>query len=62
MQLNEREVYAMKRRRLRISMAEIAREIGCSKQLISFYELGDCGMREELIRAYQSYIDSKQKQ
>ena len=56
MQFNEREKFATLRRRKRLSMAEIAREIGCTRQMLSLFELGDSGMRPELIEKYKNCI------
>lgn len=58
MEINERDMYAILRRKKRISLAEIGREIGCTRQHLSYYELGDRGLSKELLRKYRSYIDN----
>jgi transcriptional regulator with XRE-family HTH domain len=52
-----REEYLIKRRRKKISMQQIAKQIGCSQSLISRYETGDCGMSDSKLQRYREYID-----
>lgn len=58
--MNIKDEYFLKRRKKKISMQEIANNIGCSQSLISRYETGDCGMSQKNIERYRSYIDQKE--
>jgi transcriptional regulator with XRE-family HTH domain len=52
-----REEYLIKRRRKKISMQQIAKQIGCSQSLISRYETGDVKMSDSKLQRYREYID-----
>ncbi|APH05856.1 helix-turn-helix domain-containing protein [Bacillus weihaiensis] len=55
----KKDEYFLKRRQKKISMKELAKNIGCSQSLISRYETGDCGMSDSKIKRYREYIDKK---
>ena len=56
MEFNERDEWAMLRRKSKISMEQIAKSIGCTRQHLSYYELGDRNMSKGLVEKYQNYI------
>lgn len=58
--MEQREIYLIKRRRLKISMTEIAEALGVSQSMISRYETGDRNF--SLANQYMEYIDSKEKE
>lgn len=55
MELSEREVYFMKRRRLGITLQEIADYLRVHKSSLSRYETGKMNFQYE--QQYQEYID-----
>jgi transcriptional regulator with XRE-family HTH domain len=55
-ELEEREIYFMKRRRLNIPMQEIADAIGVNQSSISRYERGQINLQFE--QQYRDYIDN----
>lgn len=57
MLLNERELYFMKRRKLRITHKEIAECLGVNQSSISRYERGEMNFKHE--KEYKNYIDKK---
>jgi transcriptional regulator with XRE-family HTH domain len=59
MELNEREIYFMKRRKLHITHQEIAEYLGVNQSSISRYERGEINFR--LADDYKKYIDNKEK-
>lgn len=54
----ERETWRLKRLGKRITLKEIAKELGCSYNLISMYESGG-QMAADKVEAYMKYIESK---
>lgn len=53
-----REVYLLKRRKLRIPMTEIAQALGVSQSMISRYETGERNFSLE--KEYMEYINNKE--
>jgi transcriptional regulator with XRE-family HTH domain len=58
MELNERELYFMKRRKLRITHQEIADFLGVNQSSISRYERGEINFQHA--QEYMNYIDNKE--
>lgn len=59
MELNEREIYFMKRRKLGITHQELADFLGVNQSSISRYERGEINFR--LAKDYKKYINEKEK-
>lgn len=58
-EMNEKEIYFIKRRRKNISQKTLAEYLNCSQSLISRYETGDGVMSKVKIEKYKNYIDQK---
>jgi transcriptional regulator with XRE-family HTH domain len=58
MELNKRELYFMKRRKLKITHQEIADFLGVNQSSISRYERGEINFKHE--QSYRNYIDNKE--
>jgi transcriptional regulator with XRE-family HTH domain len=56
--MEPREFYLLKRRKLNISMIEIAQALGVSQSMISLFETGKRNFT--LVNEYMNYIDSKE--
>lgn len=59
MDLKQREIYTIKRRKKKIRLTEIALHIRCSQSLLSRYETGNCGLHSDKLKMYKQYIDEK---
>jgi DNA-binding transcriptional regulator YiaG len=62
MELSEREVYTIRRRRAHLTHAEVAEAIGCSKAMLSLYESDLRDFSERFENKYRQYIDQNYKQ
>ncbi|CAM3677135.1 hypothetical protein GCM10009865_47410 [Aeromicrobium ponti] len=58
MKLEIGEIYLMKRKRLKITLDEVAAYLGCNKSSISRWENGK--MKFRLEKQYMNYIDQKE--
>lgn len=56
--MQDRDVYAFRRKKKKIRLREIAKYIGCSIALLSRYENNELDMKEEKIKLYKFYIDN----
>ena len=56
-QLSEKEQYIMKRKRKKLRLVDIARQIGCCHSLLSKYENDVSLMSDKKIKQYQEIID-----
>jgi DNA-binding transcriptional regulator YiaG len=59
-QMEQREIYLLKRRKLGIKMIEIAECLGVNVSTISRHERGIVKFKQE--KEYMKYIDSKEKE
>lgn len=57
--MDEREGYIAKRKEKKISLEDIAYNIGCSRSLLSKHENNLTSMSPIKIRKYKEYIDNK---
>ncbi|MGD8191513.1 XRE family transcriptional regulator [Brevibacillus ginsengisoli] len=57
MEINQRELYTIKRRKKKIKLSEIASHLRCSVSLISEWERGNCNMSNDKARKYKEYIE-----
>lgn len=55
--LKEREIYVIKRKRKKIRLKELAEYVGCSVALLSKYENGATNLNPEKLQLYKRYID-----
>lgn len=55
--MNEKDMYMVKRKKKKIRLVTIAKEINCSPSLLSKYENDLCEMAEDKIIKYKEYID-----
>ncbi|WP_307397812.1 helix-turn-helix domain-containing protein [Bacillus horti] len=59
MDLKQREIYTIKRKRKKIRLTQIAKVIGCSQSLLSRFEMGETGLHPDKLEKYQTYIDNE---
>jgi transcriptional regulator with XRE-family HTH domain len=59
MELTKREEYIIKRKRKKITLKEIASKLSCSEALICKYEKNHLELKEDMLKAYQQYIDER---
>jgi len=57
--ITDRELYTIKRRKKGITITEIAKAINVSISLLSKYEKNHCEMSIEKVRKYKKYIDER---
>ncbi|WHY64707.1 helix-turn-helix transcriptional regulator [Neobacillus sp. SuZ13] len=54
-----REQYLLIRRRKKIKHIDIAKYIGCTQAMISYFELGKRSMSPDKVDMYKEFIDAK---
>jgi len=57
--ITDRELYTIRRRKKGITITEIAKGIKVSVSLLSKYEKNHCDMSIEKVRNYKKYIDER---
>ncbi|MCP3026019.1 helix-turn-helix transcriptional regulator [Halobacillus sp. A5] len=60
MELTERELTQIKRRRAGISLEVAAKELGCHYTYLSKWERDKRDMPDKLVSAYQQYVNERQ--